>query len=218
MAAAAVLLALLAVATPAAAQFLDRSDWEVFADSEQDSSREVALASNAIDGDPTGTWWHTKWDPEADSFPHQITVRWGDRKATVSGLRYTPRAAPNGRIGDYQIRVSFDGRRFPDVVAEGTWGDNSNAKTVRWPATTGVARVRLRCLSEAGGRGPWCNAADIQIFGSYEGGGGGGGGGGGAALPRAGWFAVPDSSQTRNGQSHPPCALRIGFLAGIYQQ
>lgn len=201
MLAAAFVAALLLHAAPAAAQLLDRSDWVAYACSEQDSDREVALASYAIDGDPTGTWWHSQWDPAGKTLPCHLTVRWGAKKATVSGLVYTPRSQANGRIGRYQVRVSYDGRRFPDVVASGTWPDNSNEKTVTWPAVSGVARVRLRALSEAGGRGSWAAVADLNIIGTFE-----GGGGGGSALPRAGWFAVPDSQQTRDGVSDPACA------------
>ena len=80
-------------------------------------------------------------------------------------LLYLPRPAPgrNGNIGQYQIYVSTDGTTWGSPVATGTFADNSAQKTVTFPART-VRYVRLRALTEAGGRGPWSNAAEINLL------------------------------------------------------
>lgn len=170
------------------------------------------------------TSWHTQWTPNPAALPQQISIGWGERKATVTGLVYTPRRRPAaGRIGRYQVRVSFGGA-FRRVAARGTWANTRAAKTVTFPPLQGVTGIRLRCLSEAKNRGPICVAADIKVIGFYEdedddstaadpGSTDTGSTGtettgttettAAGALSRDGWHAVVDSAQVRDGAFHP---------------
>jgi galactose oxidase len=85
---------------------------------------------------------------------------------SISGLRYLPRqdGNPNGNIGQYAVTVSTDGANFSAPVATGTFFDSATEKPVRFKAVT-ARYVRLTALTEAGNRGPWSSAAELQVLG-----------------------------------------------------
>ena len=99
------------------------------------------------------------------------------------------------RAGKYEVRVSTDGTTFPTAtVATGTWADDATLKTARFTAVAAKA-VKLTALTEAGARGPWSSAAEINVLSASGGGAGGGTTGGGTGafeppLPRANWVGV----------------------------
>ncbi|MFF4983916.1 discoidin domain-containing protein [Streptomyces sp. NPDC001046] len=169
------------------APVLDRDGWTVTASSEE-TAAENGRASNVLDGDAR-TIWHTKWSGTATPPPHTLTVDM-HRTAVVSGLVYRPRADhPNGRVGEYGISVSKDGQNWGDPVATGTLADDNSAKTLGF-AAQGARYVRLTVLGEAGKRGPWAAAAEIDLLGDP---------GTPAAtvdLSRAGWTATADSKES----------------------
>ncbi|XVV07194.1 discoidin domain-containing protein [Actinosynnema sp. CA-248983] len=73
---------------------------------------------------------------------------------TLTAVTYVPRqdGGANGRVGRYEVYVSADGANWGTPVAAGTFADDAGRKTVRlWPVATRY--VRLRALTEAGGRG-----------------------------------------------------------------
>ncbi|KAI4190030.1 MAG: hypothetical protein L6R41_001049 [Letrouitia leprolyta] len=152
---------LVAFASFAATQTVtDRTGWTVAVDSFQPGNEATAV----LDGN-TGTIWHTQWTPTNAALPHRITI---DMKKTVNvnGLNYLPRqdGNKNGNIGQHTIEVSLDGTTFTKV-ASGTYLDDSSLKST--PFTTTQARyVRLSAQTEAGGRGPWTSAAEINILSS----------------------------------------------------
>ncbi|MET4093097.1 galactose oxidase-like domain-containing protein, partial [Arthrobacter sp. UYCu712] len=93
-----------------------------------------------------------------------------DTKAarSISGFRYLPRSDnANGRIGKYSIGVSSNGVAW-NVVATGTWPDTSAEKTVNFTAVS-ARFVRLTSTTEAGNRGPWSSAAEINLLGPSKG-------------------------------------------------
>jgi galactose oxidase len=149
-------LNVLAVADPP----LPRSGWTATADSYANNANQPG---KVLDGS-TATTWHSKWAAPSDKLPNTITI---DMKAanTVTGLSYLPRqdASRNGSIGQYRIQRSTNGTTWI-TAATGTWIDSKAVKTVTF--TAGSARyVRLTALKEAGGRGPWSSAAEINILG-----------------------------------------------------
>ena len=84
----------------------------------------------------------------------------------VSGFTYTPRsdASRNGSIGGYAIAVSSNGTTWGAPVASGTWADTSEAKTVTFPAVQ-ARYIRLTATTEAGNRGQWSAAAELNVIG-----------------------------------------------------
>ncbi len=137
-----------------------RSTWTATADSEE-TARENGAAVNALDGDPA-TIWHTAWSADSPAYPHTLTI---DTKAqrTVTALTYRPRPAgsSNGRIGTYRVETSIDGAMW-SPAASGTFADVSTPTTVTFAARTG-RYVRLVGLTEAGGRGPWASAGEVDL-------------------------------------------------------
>jgi galactose oxidase len=162
---------------------LPRAGWTVAADS-QETARENGAAANVLDGN-TNTIWHTKWGGGADPLPHTLTL---DMHTTnlVSGLSYLPRPGNvhNGNIGQYRVETSTDGVTWAVPAATGTFADTGVAKTVTFPAA--IARyLRLTALTEAGGRGPWTSAAEVNLLGRAD-----------PTLTRANWTVATDSQET----------------------
>ncbi|GAA3673157.1 hypothetical protein GCM10022267_69940 [Lentzea roselyniae] len=142
-----------------AAEKLPRTGWVATASSEETAGDPAA---NVLDGDPA-TIWHSRWRT-ATPFPHWLTV---DLRTTqrVSGLVYTPRTGrANGRIGRYQIHLSADGATWGEPVVTGTLADDAAVKTIGFAVST-ARYVRLTALSEAGERGAWASAAEIDLLG-----------------------------------------------------
>ena len=137
---------------------LPRTGWTVSADSE---ASPADAASMVLDGDGT-TMWQTA---DGAPLPHSITI---DMQSVhvVSGLSYLPRqdSSMDGNIGEYAIYVSSDGSSWGSPVASGTWADDATPKEAVFPPVS-ARFVRLTALTEAGNRGPWTSAAEINIHG-----------------------------------------------------
>ncbi|MFI0204883.1 MULTISPECIES: discoidin domain-containing protein [Streptomyces] len=169
------------------APILDRAGWTATA-SDEETAGENGRAANVLDGN-ANTLWHSRWTGTPAPLPHVITVDM-HRTAVVSALVYRPRAnGPNGRVGEYSISLSTDGQNWASPVATGTLADDAGAKTLGF-APQGARFVRLTALSEAGGRGPWSSAAEIDLLGDP---------GTPAAtvdLSRTGWTATASDEET----------------------
>ncbi|KAI4248671.1 MAG: hypothetical protein L6R42_009195, partial [Xanthoria sp. 1 TBL-2021] len=140
------------------------TDFTVTVDSEEiTTATEDGGAINALDGDPA-TFWITKWNNinVSPGYPHFFKI---DMQASyaVRGLRYLPRQTPGnmqGNIGQHLIEISADGNSWTPV-ARGTWEDDTQMKVVNWRDVQ-ARYLRLTALTEAGNRGPWAAAAEIQ--------------------------------------------------------
>ncbi|MFG2990450.1 discoidin domain-containing protein [Streptomyces sp. NPDC048257] len=170
-----------------AAPTLDRTGWTATA-SDEETGSENGRAAHVLDGNST-TIWHSKWSGTPAPLPHSITIDM-HRTAVVSALVYRPRAdGPNGRVGEYSISVSPDGLSWASPVATGTLADDASAKTLGF-APQGARFVRLTALTEAGGRGSWSSAAEMDLLGDP---------GTPAAtidLSRTGWTATASDEET----------------------
>ena len=137
-------------------------------------------ASNVLDGN-TATIWHSKYSPTPAPLPHSVTI---DMRAIkgIKGLTYLPRqdVSANGTVGRYSISVSADGTSWGTPVATGTWGDSKTLKNVAFTAVN-TRYIRLTTLTEAGNRGVWSSAAEINLVGGTV---------APPPLPRAGWTAA----------------------------
>jgi galactose oxidase len=147
------------LAAPANSGALNPAGWTVNVDSYQPGND----PQYAIDGN-TNSFWHTQWTPNLAQLPHTITI---DMKQiyNIDGITYLPRqdGQSNGNIGTHKVYTSTDGNNFGNPVAYGTWHDDQTLKSA--PFETRPARyVRLVAFSEAGNRGPWSSAAEIQVY------------------------------------------------------
>jgi len=138
---------------------LSSTGWTATADSFQPGYP----PSNAIDGN-ANTFWHTPFGAGGNPLPHYITIDM-QQSQLVNSVAYQPRqdGQSNGNIGGHQISISADGVNFNTPKVLGTWMDDSSTKTSIFEATNG-RYVKLTALTEAGNRGPWSSAAEIQIF------------------------------------------------------
>ncbi|WP_112261427.1 discoidin domain-containing protein [Lentzea terrae] len=145
-----------AAAMVPAAPKLPRDGWGATASSEDDPAAQV------LDGN-RATIWHSRWRT-ATSLPQWLTIDMRTPQR-VSGLVYTPRSdRKNGWIGRYEIHLSLDGNAWGAPAITGTLADDDTVKTIGF--AVGSARyVRLTALSEAGDRGPWASAAEIDLLG-----------------------------------------------------
>ncbi|WP_411103969.1 TIM-barrel domain-containing protein [Streptomyces sp. cmx-4-9] len=144
---------------------LDRSAWTLVSADSEETAGEDGAAAHAIDGNPA-TLWHTAWSGSAPApLPHDLRIDLGGRH-TVDGLGYLPRqdGGANGRIGGYEVYVSDSTADWGSPVATGTFADTAALKDIALSPKAG-RYVRLRALTEAGGRGPWTSAADIGLTG-----------------------------------------------------
>lgn len=139
--------------------------WTLVSADSQETAAENGAAANAFDGDPA-TLWHTAWSAgKPAALPHEIRIDLGARY-TVDSLGYLPRqdGGTNGRIGGYEVYVSDTTADWGTPAATGTLADTPAAKTIPLAPRTG-RYLRLRALTEAGGRGPWTSAAEITLTG-----------------------------------------------------
>jgi galactose oxidase len=163
---------------------LPRTGWTVAVDS-QETAKPGYLAVNMLDGN-TATLWHTSWSGNPDPpLPHSVTI---DMHATnlVSGLSYLSRqdTSKNGAVGQYRIETSTDGTTWGVAASTGTFADIKTAQTVTFDSA--IARyLRLTAITEAGNRGPWSSAAEINILGRAN-----------PTLSRTGWTVTADSEET----------------------
>jgi galactose oxidase len=178
---------------------LPRTGWSATVDSAEPTA--VAAAANAIDGN-TGSFWHTAYSKTpVPALPHWITVNMGTTNL-VSGLAYLPRqdTSKNGTIGQYRVETSQNNVDWAPVAASGTFADDKLVKTVTFAPR--VARyVRLTALSEAGNRGQWSSAAEVNILGRAN-----------PTLSRTGWTAAVSDQEA----AYPVANLMDGNAATFW--
>jgi beta-galactosidase len=138
---------------------LPRDTWKiVHTDSEQKGEGEAA---QAIDGKPD-TYWHTQWQGSAPPPPHELVVDLG-MKAELSGITVLPRQdQENGRISEYEIFTSLDGKDWGKAAAKGKFGRGQSLERVMFEKPLAVRFVRLVALSEINGN-PWSAIADLDV-------------------------------------------------------
>ncbi len=117
-------------------------------------------AARAGDGD-LATIWHTEFVGAMPGYPHELVVDLGAPRR-IEGLLYVPRQdSPNGRVKDFEVRASDDGKTWSAPLASGQWNNDPSFKHVALPGS--LARyVQLRGLSEVEGR-PFMSAAELSV-------------------------------------------------------
>lgn len=144
---------------------INRDVWNVLSVSSEELAGSDGLAENAIDGN-TGTIWHTEWFENTHEPPHEITFDMGSAFA-VEGLRYLPRQDYiNGRIQEYRIFLSEDGKSWGISSALGTFADDYEEKQVLMVPE--MARfIKIFALNATDGY-PYIAAAEVNVNGVCE--------------------------------------------------
>ncbi|MBN2473778.1 MAG: discoidin domain-containing protein [Pirellulales bacterium] len=126
-----------------------------------DSTQPGYEAGLAIDGNPQ-TLWHTAWQPQPSPHPHQLVLDLGTPVA-LAGITYLPRQdMANGRIAQYEIYTSPDGKKWGKPIAAGTWPDSPQRQTVRFDRAVAGRLVKLVAHSEINGN-PWAAVAELDV-------------------------------------------------------
>ena len=127
-----------------------------------DSSQAGDPPAAAFDDNPA-TIFHSEYSPQLVPLPHFIVI---DMTApfVVNGLTYLPRqdGLLNGNVGQHTIELSTDGASWT-TVATGTFADDATLKQATFANAT-ARYVRFTSLTEAGDRGPWMSAAEIDML------------------------------------------------------
>lgn len=137
--------------------YVDRSAWRVVSCSSENNGEE---ARNVIDGDPT-TIWHTRWSGDnIPKHPHEIVLDMASM-LEIDKFIYYPRNSGNGRIKNYEIYFSKDGKNWESKTT-GVF-ENSGSTQIVTLAKPVIARYcKLVALSEMNGR-EWASAAEINV-------------------------------------------------------
>ena len=98
---------------------LPRDGWRIQYASTVEPSQPAFEPAKVLDGAPM-TSWHSKWSKGRDPFPHELILSLG-KTVTCRGIDYLPRQdrAQNGRIKQYAMSVSTDGKNWGKPVAQG---------------------------------------------------------------------------------------------------
>jgi F5/8 type C domain-containing protein len=142
-------------------QSSEKKTWKLVSTDSEES--EEGPARNAIDGDLT-TYWHTRYSPRPDRYPHEIVVDMGSDQS-IGGFRYVPRqdGGVNGRVKAYAFFVSEDGKTWGDAVSTGDLPNSPQPSRVKFAAAANARFFRFVAKSEQNG-GPWASAAEIDIL------------------------------------------------------
>ena len=115
----------------------------VFASSEEPEDGD---ATNIADGDET-TIWHTMYSITLAKYPHWIDFDASEPK-TMKGFKLTPRQDSGyGRIKDYEIYVSNDGKTWGEPIAKGEFDRTAELKKVMFDKPVKARFIRFRALS-----------------------------------------------------------------------
>ena len=111
-----------------------RSSTNVFAryieDVTADSESNTDPVEYAFDGNPQ-TFWHSQWRENSTGHPHWVKVEFKE-PILIEALQYLPRQDhSNGRIKDYSIETSSDGRQWT-TQADGSFAPDAGAQIVRF--------------------------------------------------------------------------------------
>ena len=116
--------------------------------------------SRANDGD-INTIWSTEFVGATPGYPHELVVDLGSPRR-VQGLLYVPRQdASIGRIRDFEVRLSLDGKTWAAPIHRGQWENDPTFKYIGFPAPD-AQYVMLRGYSEVEGR-PLMSAAELIV-------------------------------------------------------
>ncbi|MHB1034398.1 MAG: glycoside hydrolase family 2 TIM barrel-domain containing protein [Pirellulales bacterium] len=127
----------------------DRSRWRVVScTSFEEGEGEPA---QAIDGDPS-TYWHSRWRTNPTRNPHELVIDFGASLA-IGAVVYTGREdMENGRVKDYDIFFSADGKTWGQPVATGRF-ENDSAEEQQATLVRPVAARFMRFVVKSEVRG-----------------------------------------------------------------
>jgi beta-galactosidase len=136
-----------------------RAKWKITASSYEGGEGDPG---NAVDGQ-NGSFWHSRWSGQAAAHPHWLAVDLG-HSHTLTGVTVLPRQGENsnGRIKDYEIYLSADGKVWGEPVAKGTWKNSGNEQSATFKTPVKGRHLKLVALSEATGQ-KFATIAELDV-------------------------------------------------------
>ena len=115
-----------------------------------------------IDGD-VNTIWHTMYSITLAKYPHWVDFDAATVK-TMKGFVYTPRLdGANGRVKDYEIYVSQDGKNWGQPVVKGSFKNEAKAQKVMFSKPVKARYIRFQALSEQNGN-DYASGAEFSLI------------------------------------------------------
>ena len=135
-----------------------RSGWKITASSFEPGEGEPA---NALD-DNAFTFWHSQHTPKNVPPPHHLLIHFG-KLLKVASVIYTPRLDnANGRVRDYEIYLSEDGRQWGKPAAKGAM-DRRSREDIIWLSQPMKARfMKFVILNEQSSQ-PFGSVAELDV-------------------------------------------------------
>jgi len=116
--------------------------------------------SHLTDGD-LNTIWHTQYGVTLAKYPHWVDFDAAEVK-TMRGFTYTPRQdGANGRVKDYKIHVSQDGRTWKEIH-NGSFPQGAGPHKVKFQTPVQARFVRFEALSEQNGQ-EYASGAEFAV-------------------------------------------------------
>lgn len=117
---------------------------------------------NIVDRNPS-TIWHSMYSVTVAKYPYEIDFDATETKL-MQGFVYTGRQdGENGRIKDYEIYVSQDGKTWGQPVLRGQFLNNGTAQKVMLPTPIRARYVRFRPISSHAGH-DFASAAEFSLI------------------------------------------------------
>lgn len=139
--------------------YTEHAQWRIVsASSYQPNEGEPA---NAIDGNPD-TFWHSRWSPDVPKHPHELIVDMGSM-TRIAAVIYTDRAdMTNGRVRDYEIYLSGDGKTWGEPAAKGRLGRPAGEHTIQLSSPVAARFMRFVALSEVNNQA-YASIAELAV-------------------------------------------------------
>ena len=136
-----------------------RARWKVTASSYEKNEGEPG---NAIDGQ-SGTFWHSRWSPTEVEPPHWLRIDFG-KSLTLAAVTYLPRQGgnANGRVKNYEIFVSADGKQWGQPVAKGAFKGKDKEEIVKLAKPATGRYLKFVALSETKGQ-KFASVAELDV-------------------------------------------------------
>ena len=119
-------------------------------------------AVHLVDGDES-TIWHTMYSITLAKFPHWIDFDASEPK-TIKGFKLLPRQDTSyGRIKNYEIYVSNDGKTWGSPIMKGNFDSSGELKKVMFDKPVKARYVRFRALNAHYGV-DYASAAEFSLI------------------------------------------------------
>lgn len=139
--------------------FNPRMAWKITASSFERGEGELI---HLIDGSKS-TFWHSRWQQPAAKYPHHLIIDFG-RPYKIEAVLYQARqdGNKNGRIKDYEIFFSDDGKKWGEPAAKGALDRAANAATIRLGSPRTAKFMKFVAVSEQSGQ-PYAAIAELDV-------------------------------------------------------